>query len=233
MPRTPSLRSLFLTCVGFSLAFSTVFQAFLTTFLIDSGYKTSIQNVDEMFALGIKLTYPEEYNDIVESGDETEKSKVERNRVCCPPKLDCAIWAINLINVSILIHDTIAEENYANVVCLGENKETMLCRLEDGICYSKRYGMIMFYGDPLMGRGNKDIERVFQPCIHNYWIPYRLNLFQIRARKIAVVHPLDGYYNFNLYHMQPASCLLLIGFCISAFCFTLELVYNHVLHKRI
>ena len=79
----------------------------------------------------------------------------------CPPKLDCAIWAINRINVSILIHDTIAEENYANVVRLGENKETMLCSLEDGICYSKRYGMIMFYGDPLMGRGNKDIDRVF------------------------------------------------------------------------
>ena len=47
MPRAPSLRSLFLAWVGFSLAFSTVFQAFLTTFLIDSGYKTPIQNVDE------------------------------------------------------------------------------------------------------------------------------------------------------------------------------------------
>jgi hypothetical protein len=59
-----------LAWVGFSLAFSTVFQAFLTTFLIDSGYKTPVPNVDEMFASGIKLAYPEEYNDIVESGEE-------------------------------------------------------------------------------------------------------------------------------------------------------------------
>jgi hypothetical protein len=59
--------------VCFSLAFSTVFQAFLTTFIIDSGYKTPIQNMDEMFASGIKLAYPEEYNVIVEKGDVTEK----------------------------------------------------------------------------------------------------------------------------------------------------------------
>ena len=55
MPRTPSLRSLFFSWVCFSVAFSTVFQAFLTTFLIDSGYKTPIQNMNELFASGIKL----------------------------------------------------------------------------------------------------------------------------------------------------------------------------------
>jgi len=43
MPRSTSLRSLFLACVYFSLAFNTVFQAFLTTFLIDSAYETPIQ----------------------------------------------------------------------------------------------------------------------------------------------------------------------------------------------
>jgi hypothetical protein len=55
MPRTPSLRSLFLAWVCFSVAFSTVFQAFLTSYLIDSGYQTPIQNMDELFASGIKL----------------------------------------------------------------------------------------------------------------------------------------------------------------------------------
>jgi len=39
MPLASSLFSLFLAWVCFSMAFSTVFQAFLTTFLVDSGYK--------------------------------------------------------------------------------------------------------------------------------------------------------------------------------------------------
>jgi hypothetical protein len=78
MPRTPSLRSLFLAWVCFSLAFSTVFQAFLTKFLIHSRYKTPIQNVDELFDSGITLAYQPEHDFILEGGDETELSKVKQ-----------------------------------------------------------------------------------------------------------------------------------------------------------
>jgi len=67
----------------FSLAFSTVFQAFLTTFLINSGYETPIQSTDELFDSGIKLAYPHEYSFIFEYCDETEASKVQRNIVNC------------------------------------------------------------------------------------------------------------------------------------------------------
>ena len=72
MPRTTSLRSLFLAWVFFSLAFNTVFQAFLTTFRIDSGYKTPIQNMDELFASGINLYYKPAFNLLFEFGDETD-----------------------------------------------------------------------------------------------------------------------------------------------------------------
>jgi len=65
MPSARSLRSLFLAWVCFSVAFSTVFQAFLTTFLIDSGYKTPIQNMDELFSSGIKLAKPPNLDVIV------------------------------------------------------------------------------------------------------------------------------------------------------------------------
>jgi hypothetical protein len=49
MPRIPTLRSLLLAWVRFSLAFSTVFGAFLTSCLIDSGYITPIHNMDKLF----------------------------------------------------------------------------------------------------------------------------------------------------------------------------------------
>jgi len=40
--------------------------------------------MEEMFASGIKLAYPLEYNFIFEKGDEIGKSIVKRNRVNCP-----------------------------------------------------------------------------------------------------------------------------------------------------
>jgi hypothetical protein len=140
---------------------------------------------------------------------------------------------MNQRNVSILIHDVIAEEYYANGGYLGENSEPLLCRLEDGVVHTKGLGMVMIYGDPLLGRVNKIIDRVVQAGIYNCWISCRLNLIKIYARMIALVHPLEGYHSFNLCHIQPAFYLLWIGWCLGALCFALELMYNSLFHKRI
>jgi hypothetical protein len=61
-----------------------VLQVFLTKFIIESEYKKPIQNLDELFDSGIKLTYPPEYNLIFENSDELDVSKLQRNRVNCP-----------------------------------------------------------------------------------------------------------------------------------------------------
>jgi hypothetical protein len=57
-------------------------------------------------------------------------------------------------------------------------------------------------------------------------------LEKLYSRKIAIFQPLDGYYSFNLSHMQPAFYLLLIGWCLSVFCIMVELLYNRLLSKR-
>jgi hypothetical protein len=233
MPRATSLRSLFLAWVCFSLAFNTVFQAFLTTFLIDSGYKTPIQNLDELFASGIKLAYPQQYSYIFENGDDTELSKVKQNHVVCPSKEICDNWVKYQKNVSILLVDRVAEENYATGSYVGENSEPLLCKLEDGVVFTTGLSMIMFHGDPLMKRVNEIIDRVVEAGLYDYWVSLTMYNLKLNSRKIAIVHPLDGYYSFSLYHMQPAFYLLLMGWCLSALCFTVELLYNRALSKRI
>jgi hypothetical protein len=206
-----------------------VFQAFLTTFLLDSGYKTPVQNMEELFASGMKLACPREYNYLFENFDETELSKVLRHRVNCLSNKYCLNWALYQKNVSILLDDLLAEEYYATGVSVGENSEPFLCRLEDGVVYKTGRSMIMFYGDQLLGRVNEIIDRVVEAGIYLYWVSYRLNILKSLSRMIAIVHPLDGYYSFNLYHMQPAFYLLLIGWSLSGLCFMFELLYSCLL----
>jgi hypothetical protein len=232
MPRTPSLRSLFLAWVCFSVAFSTVFQAFLTTFLIDSGYKTQIQNMEELFGSGMKLAYPEGDNFFFKEGDETEASKVLRNRVDCPSYDVCINWAKYQKNVSFIFSDLSAEERYALGDFVGENSEPLVCKLEDGVLLQTGFTMVMFHGDPLMRRFTEIVDRVFEAGLFEYCISLRMYRRKLYSRKIAILHPLDGYYSFNLYHMQPAFYLLLIGWCQSVLCFMFEILYNRVLSKR-
>jgi len=88
-----------------------VIQAFLTTFLIDSGYKTPIQNTDELSASVIKLVYTTEYSSIFEIVVKTEASNIQRNSVNCPSSEFWENWAIYHKNVSILFADDVVEEN--------------------------------------------------------------------------------------------------------------------------
>jgi hypothetical protein len=92
--------------------------------------------------------------------------------------------------------------------------------------------MVMLHGDPLMRRVSEIIDRVVEAGLYNYWISFSTNILKLLSRKIAIVNPLDGYYSFNLNHMQPAFYLLLMGWCLCAICFMVELLYNRVLSKR-
>ena len=147
-----------------------MFQAFLTTFLINSGYKTPIQNLDELFASGLKLAYPPAYSRILETGDETEVSKVKRNLANCSSFWDCVHWAKYHKNVSVLFSDFSMEVHYASGFMLDENSEPLLCRLEDGVFYNGGLRMAMLKGDPLMRRVTEITDSVVEAGIYNYWI---------------------------------------------------------------
>jgi hypothetical protein len=231
MPRAPPLRWLFLAWVCFSVAFSTAFQAFLTTFLIDSGYKTPIQNMDELYASGIKLAFLQAHNFFFNEFEETEALIVKRSRVNCPSFGVCMNWAKYQKNVSVLVGDAEAWEQYAVGHFIGENSEPLICRLEDGVVFTSGLTMVMFHGDPLMKRVTEIIDRVVEAGIYNHQVSLRMNRIKIKAHRIAIANQLDGYYSFNLYHMQPAFYLLLMGWCLSAVCFIFELFYYRVLSK--
>jgi hypothetical protein len=188
--------------------------------------------MDELFASGIGLAYPPEYNLFVENGDETEVSKVKQKRVICPSYDICVDWAKYHKNVSVLLLDKVVEEKYAWGEFVGEKSESLLCRLEDGVVFNNQLAMVILHGDPLLRRLNEIINRVIEAGLYNKWISMTMDVIKVKSRKIAIVHPLDGYYNFSLYHMQPAFYLLMMGWCLSSFWFMVELFYNSLLNKR-
>jgi hypothetical protein len=231
MPRTPSLRSLFISWVCFSVAFNTVFQAFLTSFLTNSGYKTPIHNMDELFASGMKFAYHPQLETYYNIGDETEVSNIYRKLVNCPTYSDCTDWARYNNNVSILLFEEDAEMLYSLGDFVGENSKPLVCKLENGVVFTYAQTMLMFHGDPLMRRVNEIVDRVFEAGLYIHWRSLLLSSFKATDKKIAIVQQLNEYYSFSLYHMQTTFYLLLMGWCLSALCFMVEVLYNRCLSK--
>jgi hypothetical protein len=115
---------------------------------------------------------------------------------------------------------------------VGENWKPLVCGLDDGVVFTTELIMIIFHGDPLIKRVSEIVDRVVEAGLYNYWISQLMRCLKLGSRKIAIVHTPDGYYSFNLYHLLPLFCLLLMGWCISALCFVIELLYNGILCKR-
>ena len=136
-------------------------------------------------------------------------------------------------NISLLLTDAEAEKHYASGYFVGEYSERLLCKLEESVFFQNGQTMLMSHGDPLMRRVNEIIDRVVEAGLYNNWISLSMHRIKTKSRKISLVHQFDRYYSFNLYHMQPAFYLLLMGWCISALCFMVELLYNRVLSKKI
>jgi hypothetical protein len=188
--------------------------------------------MDELFDSDIELAYTQEFQLFIENGDGTEASEIFRNRADCPSLDVCWDWAIYQKNVSLMMYDLFAEISYAVGAFVGENSEPLLCKLQEGSFYQTGLTMIMSHADPLLRRVNEIIDRVVEAGIYNFWISLIMNKIKILSRKISLVHPLDGYYSFNLYHMQPAFYILSMGWCLSVLCFMTEFLCNRVLRKR-
>jgi hypothetical protein len=118
-------------------------------------------------------------------------------------------WALYQKNVSIILNEEWFDFHYVSGVFCGENSEPLLCRLEDGVLFTHGLSMVMLYGDPLLRQVTEIIDRVVEAGIYNYWFSLRMNELKINNSVIGIVRPLEDYYSFNLYHMQPAFYLFL------------------------
>ena len=58
-----------------------------------------------------------------------------------------------------------------------------------------------------------------------------MHSIKLHTRKIAIVNPLEGYYSFNLYHMQPAFYILLMGWCLCPLLYDRGVVQTHIKRK--
>ena len=145
------------------------------------------------------------------------------------------IWfvrtGLSIKKCAYFLADITAEFNYAIGDFVGRNSKPLLCKLEDGVVFHDSLPMMMFHRDTLTRRVKNIIDRVVEAGLYNYWISLAFNWRKVLFSNIALAHPLDGYYSFNIYHLQTVLYLLLMVWCLSAICFIFEVLYNRVLRK--
>jgi hypothetical protein len=148
-PRTKPLRVFFFSWVCYSVAFSTVFQAYLTSFLIDTGYEVPIKTMDQMLKSRMKFGFPRQFKPFFNDSNDSVVSSILKGMVFCPDLTTCLNWARTHRNISTICTDLDADYSKSFGLSTDENNRPLLCDLEDGDVVHIEIVTALLKGNPL------------------------------------------------------------------------------------
>ena len=221
-PDVAAIRAVFFGWVLYCWAVNTVYQAHLTSFLIDPGHQNQLSSENEMLTsgieysteTGIKFFYPElngaRYRHMNYTGEiEFAQSRVAEG------------------TLAFLYAKYIVEYNIA-LKYKDANGAPSICKINDDFAFSL-VAMIVPKGFPLKQKYDKVLLALLQAGLVNLWwehLKYTASLEG--ARKFG--SPPGEFIVLTLKHLQSAFYFLLIGYAMSVLLFVIELSYHY--HKR-
>jgi hypothetical protein len=220
MPRTSSVRAFFASWVCYCLAITTIFDAFLITYLIDPGLQHQINSFEEIVASGNDFGYHQAIGAIVgESDDSIIKQRIVCDNNDTPPCLD---WVAYDNNFSLLSSRTFMDYTLTRWY-LDENGKPLICQAGDTF-YGANYVTYMTKGSPLLSHFNRLITHHTEAGFLNLILKQGMDLQRIQAAARVRDMPAGQHYNLSMEHLQGAFLICIGGLTLSCIAFAGELL---------
>jgi len=220
MPRTSSVRAFFASWVCYCLAITTIFDAFLITYLIDPGLQHQINSFEEIVASGKDFGYHLAIGAIVEESDDIiMKQRICRDNNDTPP---CLSWVAYHNNFSILSSMTFMDYTLTRWY-LDENGKPLICQAGDTF-YGANYVTYMTKGSPLLSHFNRLITHHIEAGFLNQILKQGMDLQRIQAAARARDVLVGKYYPLSMEQLQGAFLICIGGLTLSCIVFAGELL---------
>jgi hypothetical protein len=216
--------------VCYSVAISTVFQAYLTTFLIEPGYVEPIKTVEQMLASDMKFGFYEQLEVFFEKVPGSVDSYILNNSLKGTHVGPLFNWAAFYQNMSILFEHLNIEICRDLGKLRDENKRPLLFELEDGGVTRVEMLLLVYRGNPLLELINNVIDRMVEAGIVLHI--KKMEFHKERILSIPdILGPHDTYSAFGVSHLQTAFYLLMLGYLLAIACFVTEIVWHRYRSK--
>lgn len=228
MPTTIPLRIFFIFWVSYSLAINTVFQTFVTTYLVNPGLRKQINSVKSLLDSGIDYGFHPDMDAFLTDETNLILTKILKQRKPCSNVVSCLQRVAEKCDfATILSSDSV---HYMNTFkFLDHSGKGLLCTVKDS-AFTAYKTFYLPKGSIHQHTFNKLIEVANEAGLVNYWWKETLITSKIRAGSVKRHTLQDDYFVFLLTHLQGAFYLLMLGHCISSVCFVAELIFNWLRH---
>jgi hypothetical protein len=228
MPVTDHLKIFFVMLVWYSLAISTVFQAFLTSYLIEPGFQKQITSLDDLIESGLEYGYYPGIDVLLSDMPDWRLKEILSNRIPCYDNA-CVERAIERKDFAAL-SDTLYTEYMKASAGYDRYGRSAVCSFGQE---SKVRHLAMFLekGSFLTEDFNRAIDVAVEAGMNNFW--WKNILDTLRSKVVSVEgHTLmDDYTVLQLEHLQGAFYLLLLGYFLAFVAFIGEILHNKLLAK--
>ncbi|PSN35409.1 Ionotropic receptor 204 [Blattella germanica] len=222
-PKIMSIRSLFLAWVLYCYAVNTVYQTFLTSFLVDPGLQKQISSEDELLASGIVYSvFPSTYPHSVSLY--TKYPKIQ----FCERREEClnAVAYRNEANV----FSQVLTEYEISVRFVNANGDRMVCDFDE-IVSIQLIVLPVMRGNPKLKVINQVIRYLLEAGFIDQWFDNIKYLSTLALAKTFNLPP-GEYIKLSLNHLQSAFYFMFLGYGLSTMAFAGELLSKKKMFSR-
>jgi hypothetical protein len=217
-PITSELKAIFLLWVCYCYVINTVFQTFFTSFLVDPGFENPIRNYDELLASGLDFGYGSGSESVFfENYTEFNRTETSFRSTQCLNYEECFLRILKGYNFATLQVEFFAK--YFTDVYLPR-REYLLCSLND---YHRMLYIVMYLpkGSHILTPLNRVVRHTVESGLVLKWVGGLEEVWKIKSVSmlkvdVRTVHrSADGFFVFNMSHLQIAFSSLTTGLVLS------------------
>jgi Ligand-gated ion channel. len=234
MPRTTKLRSYFCLFVWYCFIVSTLFQTYLTSFLVDPGVQERIKTLDELFQSDIIYLYQLDNDDYLKFSFPDYYSKINMQRESCEITNHCIYEFLRTQTFTVIGHSFSVDY----MVSVINNPE--ICTLDDAI-YQLNFAMHFIKGNHLVDIFNGIIHGILQGGLIGKWRNDLMTNYKFRcvANNSDIFpnfadfnHDGGDYFVFSLSHLQLAFYAIGVGCSVGFAVLVGEIVHYKLFKKK-
>jgi len=221
IPQKAVIRAVFLLWIVYSLAVNTVYQTFLTSYMVDPGLRHQISSVDELLDSRLEYCIYSSFDSLMPD----LRNKLYERRQIYDDIEDCARRLATKGDFAFL-YSKINTDYMTAVRFVDSNGHPLFCQMDEN--FSPQYVTLSVQrGNPMLTRYNDVIQRVVEAgLLDQCWKVIKFKATLLAAKNLTV--PVGDFTPLSTEHLQSAFYIHILGCVISLISFSVEVFF----HKR-
>jgi hypothetical protein len=224
------LRSFFFSWLVYCLAVSTVFQAFVASFLVDPGLERQVSTVDDILNSGLAYGMYRTFKGFLDALPKDQLEELLSRAEDCLDIVDCTEAVAKYGNYATILSGITAE--YYNTYRTVDEKGTPLLYVLENKLWTNFQVFLLPKGSGFLSMFDRPITVAREAGLVKHFWRDMLTTSKMKTGSVRIHTLLDDYAVFSMTSLQSAFVLLALGHCSALCLFLAELICNWRVVRR-